>query len=161
MKEGDPQMDEKKELYNKKKEDPSLKLFVVLSKAYRSVSDQVANDIRKNGLNTTDFGVLELLYHQGEQPLQKIGDKILLASGSITYVVDKLEKKEFIQRVPSASDRRITYAAITKKGEDLLNEIFPAHWKQIESITSGLTEEEKAQAIQLLKKLGMYADQIK
>ncbi|WP_112179715.1 MULTISPECIES: MarR family winged helix-turn-helix transcriptional regulator [Paraliobacillus] len=154
-------MDEKKELYNKKKEDPSLKLFVVLSKAYRSVSDQVANDIRKNGLNTTDFGVLELLYHQGEQPLQKIGDKILLASGSITYVVDKLEKKEFIQRVPSASDRRITYAAITKKGEDLLNEIFPAHWKQIESITSGLTEEEKAQAIQLLKKLGMYADQIK
>lgn len=154
-------MDEKKELYHKKKEDPSLKLFVVLSKAYRSVSDQVANDIRKKGLNTTDFGVLELLYHQGDQPLQKIGDKILLASGSITYVVDKLEKKEFIQRVPSASDRRITYAAITEKGEDLLNEIFPAHWKQIESITSGLTEEEKVQAILLLKKLGMYADQIK
>lgn len=154
-------MDEKKELYHKKKEDPSLKLFVVLSKAYRSVSDQVANDIRKKGLNTTDFGVLELLYHQGDQPLQKIGDKILLASGSITYVVDKLEKKEFIQRVPSASDRRITYAAITEKGEELLNEIFPDHWKQIESITSGLTEEEKVQAILLLKKLGMYADQIK
>lgn len=154
-------MDKEKEMYRNKKEDPSLKLFVVLSKAYRSVADQVASDIRKKGLNTTDFGVLELLYHQGDQALQKIGDKILLASGSITYVVDKLEKKEYIRRVPSASDRRITYAAITEKGEALLNEIFPDHWKQIESITDGLTEEEKVQAIQLLKKLGIYADKMK
>ena len=123
-------MDKQKELYKKKKEDPSLKLFVVLSKAYRSVADQVAADIRKKGLNTTDFGVLELLYHQGDQTLQKIGDKILLASGSITYVVDKLEKKAYIKRVPSESDRRITYAAITEKGEALLNDIFPDHWKQ-------------------------------
>ncbi|GGM34245.1 HTH-type transcriptional regulator MhqR [Paraliobacillus quinghaiensis] len=154
-------MDKQKELYKKKKEDPSLKLFVVLSKAYRSVADQVAADIRKKGLNTTDFGVLELLYHQGDQTLQKIGDKILLASGSITYVVDKLEKKGYIERVPSESDRRITYASITEKGEVLLNDIFPDHWKQIESITNGLTEEEKVQAVQLLKKLGTYADQIK
>lgn len=154
-------MDEQKQLYHQKKQDPSLKLFVVLSKAYRSVSDQVAADIRGKGLNTTDFGVLELLYHQGDQPLQKIGDKILLASGSITYVVDKLQKKGYIKRVPSESDRRITYASITEKGESLLNDIFPGHWKQIESITDGLTEQEKLEAIHLLKKLGTYADQLK
>ncbi|CQR48279.1 HTH-type transcriptional regulator MhqR [Paraliobacillus sp. PM-2] len=154
-------MDEQKKLYQRKKQDPSLKLFVVLSKAYRSVSDQVADDIRKKGLNTTDFGVLELLYHQGNQSLQKIGDKILLASGSITYVVNKLESKGYINRIPDESDRRITYASITEKGEALLNDIFPAHWKQIETIMNGLTEEEKLQAIQLLKKLGTYADQLK
>ncbi|MDL4840139.1 MarR family winged helix-turn-helix transcriptional regulator [Aquibacillus rhizosphaerae] len=154
-------MDDKKQLYEQKKQDPSLKLFVILSKAYRSVVDQVAADIRNKGLNTTDFGVLELLYHQGDQPLQKIGDKILLASGSITYVVDKLEKKGFLKRVPSESDRRITYAAITEKGEELLNEIFPDHWKQIQAITNGLDKEEKEQAIQLLKKLGMYAENLK
>lgn len=154
-------MDEIKKLYHEKKQDPSLKLFVVLSKAYRSVADQVSQDIRGKGLNTTDFGVLELLYHQGDQPLQKIGDKILLASGSITYVVDKLEKKGYLLRVPSESDRRITYASITPKGEALLNDIFPEHWKQIEAITNGLTEVEKTEAVQLLKKLGMYADQLK
>ncbi|WP_018932016.1 MarR family winged helix-turn-helix transcriptional regulator [Gracilibacillus lacisalsi] len=151
-------MDQKRNEYLKKKQDPSLKLFVVLSKAYRAVADQVAKDIRSHGLNTTDFGVLELLYHQGEQPLQKIGDKILLASGSITYVVDKLEKKGLVKRTPCPSDRRITYASITEKGQQLLNDIFPEHWKQIEVITAGLDEEEKVEAIRLLKKLGMYAD---
>ncbi|GEN56625.1 HTH-type transcriptional regulator MhqR [Halolactibacillus alkaliphilus] len=152
-------MEQDKREYQKKKQDPSLKLFVVLSKAYRSVSDQVANDIRSKGLNTTDFGVLELLYHSGDQPLQKIGDKILLASGSITYVVDKLEKKGLMKRTQSEKDRRVTYASITEEGIALLNAIFPDHWKQIERITDGLTEEEKQQAITLLKKLGSYADE--
>ncbi len=153
-------MTQDKHEYEKKKQDPSLKLFVVLSKAYRAVSDQVANDIRSKGLNTTDFGVLELLYHSGDQPLQKIGDKILLASGSITYVVDKLEKKGLVKRTQSEKDRRVTYASITDAGVALLNEIFPDHWKQIEHITDGLTEDEKLQAITLLKKLGTFADQL-
>ncbi|KGP71902.1 MarR family winged helix-turn-helix transcriptional regulator [Pontibacillus yanchengensis] len=146
--------------YLQKKEDPSLKLFVVLSKAYRAISDRVEEDIRTQGLNPTEFGVLELLYHQGDQALQKIGDKILLASGSITYVVDKLEKKGLLERKPCPKDRRITYAAITEDGRKLLHEIFPDHWKQIEEITGGLTQEEKEQMIPLLKKLGVYADQM-
>ncbi|MGP4076069.1 MarR family winged helix-turn-helix transcriptional regulator [Halobacillus sp. K22] len=142
------------ESYYKKKQDPSLKLFVVLTKAQRSVADLVKDDIQSYGLNPTEFGVLELLYHQGEQPLQKIGEKILLASGSITYVVDKLEKKEYLERIPCPNDRRITFASITEKGREFLNDIFPDHWKQIERITGGLTDEEKVQAIELLKKLG-------
>ncbi|RCW73043.1 MarR family winged helix-turn-helix transcriptional regulator [Saliterribacillus persicus] len=151
-------MKEDKAHYMEKKQDPSLKLFVVLSKAYRSVYDQVAEDIRSHGLNTTDFAVLELLYHRGDQPLQKIGDRILLASGSITYVVDKLEKKGLIKRTPCPTDRRITYASLTEEGSNLLHNIFPEHWKQIESITDGLTEEEKKEAVELLKKLGTFAD---
>lgn len=144
--------------YQVKKQDPSLKLFVVLSKAYRSITDRVEADIRKKGLNPTEFGVLELLFHQGDQPLQKIGDKILLASGSITYVVDKLEQKEYLTRVPCQEDRRVTFASITDKGRDLLESIFPDHWKQIEKITAGLSADEKEAAIELLKKLGTYAE---
>lgn len=149
------------EQYNEKKQDPSLKLFVVLTKAQRAIADLVKDDIKRYGLNPTEFGVMELLYHQGDQPLQKIGEKILLASGSITYVVDKLEKKEYLKRIPCPKDRRITYASITEKGKDLLHGIFPDHWEQIKQITAGLTEEEKIEAAELLKKLGKYADQQK
>jgi MarR family 2-MHQ and catechol resistance regulon transcriptional repressor len=145
------------EQYIEKKQDPSLKLFVVLSKAYRSITDQVEADIRKKGLNPTEFGVLELLFHRGDQPLQKIGEKILLASGSITYVVDKLEEKKCLERKPCPQDRRITYASITEKGIELLNDIFPEHWNKIEEITNGLDKEEKETAIKLLKKLGLFA----
>ncbi|TCT20373.1 MarR family transcriptional regulator [Melghiribacillus thermohalophilus] len=147
--------------YQKKKRDPSLKLFVVLSKAYRTVIDLSNENILKHGLNPTEFAVLELLYHQGDQPLQKIGERILLASGSITYVVDKLEQKGYLERKPCPNDRRVIYGSISEKGRELLNKIFPEHWSRIEHITGGLSDQEKEQAIELLKKLGLYASQFK
>ncbi|WP_027964877.1 MarR family winged helix-turn-helix transcriptional regulator [Halalkalibacillus halophilus] len=150
-------MDEQE--YQARKEDPSLKLFVVLTKASKTISDLVQHDMTNYGLNPTEFALLELLYHRGEQPLQKIGERILLTSGSITYVVNNLEKKGFLTRNPSDTDRRVTYAEITSKGRELLNKIFPEHWKAIERILSGLDEEEKIQAIELIKKLGIHAEQ--
>ncbi|MGE8206686.1 MarR family winged helix-turn-helix transcriptional regulator [Heyndrickxia sp. NPDC080065] len=133
----------------------SLKLFIVLSRAYRAVNEYTNDFIQKNGLNPTEFAVLELLYHKGDQPLQQIGDKILLASGSITYVVDKLEKKEFIARVACADDRRVTFAHITEKGKQFIESIFPEHQNRINQVMSVLSSEEKEAAILSLKKVGL------
>lgn len=132
----------------------SLKLFIVLSRAYRAVSDQVNKSIHSFGVNPTEFAVLELLYHKGDQPLQQIGEKILLASGSITYVIDKLEKKGLIVRKACEKDRRVTYASITEKGTAFIEDVFPKHEQTIHETLAGLTAEEKEQAIALLKKLG-------
>ena len=43
--------------------DASLELWVVLSRAYNWVNAHVVRDIRCYGLNPTEFGVLEALYH--------------------------------------------------------------------------------------------------
>ena len=103
----------------------SLKLFIVLSRAEMAINEETQKFFRKNGLNPTDFAVLELLYHKGRQPLQRIGSKILLASGSITYVVDKLEKRGLVNRINCPEDRRITYAEISEQGKTLMDNIFP------------------------------------
>ncbi|RLQ97099.1 MarR family winged helix-turn-helix transcriptional regulator [Falsibacillus albus] len=132
----------------------SLKLFIVLSRAYKAINENVGHFISENGLNPTEFAVLELLYHKGDQPLQQIGGKILLASGSITYVVDKLEKKDYLQRVACPNDRRVTYAQITGKGREFIESIFPEHEQRIDELLSVLSEKEKNEAIHLLKKLG-------
>ncbi|MEW9108912.1 MarR family winged helix-turn-helix transcriptional regulator [Cytobacillus gottheilii] len=133
----------------------SLKLFIVLSRAYRSINEQVNKRIQTYGLNPTEFAVLELLYHKGDQPLQQIGGKILLASGSITYVVDKLEQKDYLRRVACPNDRRVTFAQITEKGKEFIESIFPEHEQKIHEIMSVLSEEEKESAIELLKRVGL------
>src|SRR3954470_816709 len=109
----------------------SLKLFIVLSRAYRAVNEHVNKRIQRYGLNPTEFAVLELLYHKGDQPMQQIGGKILLASGSITYVVDKLEQKGMLKRIACPTDRRVTYAQITEEGKKFIQDIFPEHAQQI------------------------------
>lgn len=139
----------------------SLKLLIVLSRANRAVMDRVTEDIRSHGLNPTEFAVLELLYHKGDQPIQHIGRKVLLASGSITYVVDKLEGKKLLERKACSKDRRVTHAVITEKGKELMDEIFPRHEKAVDEIFGGLDPKEKVTMITLLKKLGFYAEELR
>lgn len=143
----------------KLEEQLSLKLFIVLSRSLQAIKKRVEEDIKNYGLNPTEFSVLELLYHKGDQPIQKIGDKILISSSSITYVVDKLEKKNLIQRKPCAKDRRKTFAAITPEGNQLMQEIFPQHTQAIHEIFGGLNDLEKEKMIDQLKKLGYYAQE--
>lgn len=143
---------------NEEQINQSLKLFIVLSRAYRALNEEVNKVIQQNGLNPTEFAVLELLYHKGDQPLQQIGGKILLASGSITYVVDKLEQKGLLRRVGCPKDRRVTYAQITDDGKKLIEEIFPEHSQRIHELTQVLEVEEKETAIELLKKLGISVE---
>lgn len=133
----------------------SLKLFIVLSRAHKAISEATNQFIQKNGLNPTEFAVLELLYHKGRQPLQQIGTKILLASGSITYVVDKLEKRGFLARVSCPTDRRVTYAEITEPGSEFMDKLFPEHEQKLHELLGALSAEEKQTAIELLKKLGL------
>src|SRR6266700_2280702 len=110
----------------------SLELFVVLSRAYNWVNAHAIRDIRCHGLNPTEFGILELLYHKGPLPLQQIGEKVLISSGHITYAIDKLEQKQLLERQPSPRDRRVIFAALTTQGCALLAAIFPQHAEAIQ-----------------------------
>ncbi|WP_019377244.1 MarR family winged helix-turn-helix transcriptional regulator [Virgibacillus halodenitrificans] len=138
-------------------EELSLKAFVVLTRALQSIRVRAEEDIKSFDLNPTEFAVLELIYNKGDQPIQKIGEKVLIASSSITYVVDKLEKKSLIKRNPCPKDRRVTYAAITPSGTALMNEIFPKHSNAIKEIFGGLDIKEKEELIEQVKKLGLHA----
>jgi MarR family 2-MHQ and catechol resistance regulon transcriptional repressor len=137
----------------------SLNLYVVLSRASQWVNAHADKDIKSYGLNRTEFGVLELLYHKGAQPIQQIGGKVLMSSGNITYVVDKLEQKGVVKRKASTADRRLIYAEITQVGRAFIEEVFPKHAEVVHQALGGLTDEEKRLAAQLLKKLGKFAQE--
>ncbi|MCX7781452.1 MAG: MarR family transcriptional regulator [Negativicutes bacterium] len=132
-----------------------LRFFRVFSRAYRAVAEADERNIRGYGLQITEFAVLELLYHKGPQPLQEIGAKILITSGSITYVVNKLEKRGLVVRQASHNDRRVTYAVLSEAGRALMAEIFPRHARNIAKLLASLSAAEKEQGIRILKKLGL------
>ncbi len=139
--------------------DHSLELFTVLSRAHNWVHAHATRDIRRYGLNPTEFGILELLYHKGPLPLQQIGEKILISSGNITYCINKLAGKQLLTRKPASTDRRVAFAELTPRGRRLLDEIFPQHEQALRRAMAGLNAEEQAQAICLLKKLGLAAQE--
>lgn len=136
----------------------SLKLLTVLSKAYRALMDRAVKDMKQHGLSASEFMILEVLYHKGSIPLQQIGGKILITSGSMTYNIDKLEGRGLLKRIPSEADRRVILADLTEAGRALFDEIFPKHAAFVDSLMPGLTAEEKRKLIEQLKILGKSAE---
>ena len=134
----------------------ALRLYMVLTRTYKTLLDKDQRNIRSYGFNASEFGVLELLYNKGPHPIQQIGDKILITSGTMTYVIDKLEKKGLLIRRPCDKDRRIVYAELTEAGRERMSEILPDHYNAIGESLQGLTHIEKELAIALLKKISFY-----
>jgi MarR family transcriptional regulator, 2-MHQ and catechol-resistance regulon repressor len=135
----------------------ALKLWVVLAKCFNSVADLDRKSIARFGLIPSEFAVLESLYHKGPIKLSEIGKHLLLTSGSVTYVVDKLEKQGLVKRVDCPEDRRAIFAHLTDEGRERIEQIFPAHAECLRETLSGLSPEEQEIATVLLRKLGFGA----
>lgn len=137
----------------------ALKLWVVLSRAHAAVAAHSQADIARHGLTPAEFGVLEALHHKGPLLLGEVQKKILVTSGGVTYLVDRLAARGLVERRRCDRDRRAYYAALTPEGEALIREIFPAHAQAVRHALAGLDEQEKDAAIRLLRTLGRHAAQ--
>lgn len=137
-----------------------LKLFRTWLKATKTLYDNVTKDITSHGLTIENFMVLELLYNKGPQYIQSISEKLMIPSGSITYVVNKLEKKELAKREINDENKRYCKVVLTKKGEDLFNEIFPKHVEMIVQNLEVLDDNQKEQLTALLKTVGLAANEL-
>lgn len=134
-----------------------LKAVTIILRASQSIQEVIRKDAANYGLNPTEFSVMELLYHKGELPIQLIGKKVLISSGSITYVVDKLEEKKYVRRQGCPEDRRVIYAVLTSEGKALMDDIFPRHVMKIGQVFDDLDSDELYQTIDLLKRVGYKA----
>lgn len=137
-----------------------LRLFRVWMKASKAVVENIRKDIESHKINNENFMILELLYSKGPHPVQKISEILSIPSGSITYVVDKLEKKGLAERQPNPNDRRASNVVLTEEGKALFDEIFPKHVATISQNLSFISNDEKEQLIDLLKRIGMGAQNL-
>jgi MarR family transcriptional regulator, 2-MHQ and catechol-resistance regulon repressor len=133
-------------------------VFLVLWKALHAVEAYAVRSIAELEIGATDFAVLEALLHKGPLPVNEIGRKVLLTSGSITTAVDRLETKGLVERRAHGRDRRARIVHLTKQGRRLITRAYAQHAADIERLAAAsLTKAERATLIRLLKKFGYAA----
>jgi len=136
-----------------------IHVWLVLMKAHKALSAISSADIARSGLCLTDFEILELLLNKGPMPVNTVGDRVFLTSGSSTAAVDRLEKRGLVRRESDASDRRSRIVHLTSAGRNLISGVFAEHAKVMEQTAHALTSTERATLVSLLKKLGKTANQ--
>ena len=81
-----------------------------------------------------------------------------MTSGSITVVVDRLEKRELVERRAHGTDRRARVVHLTREGKKLITRAYAQHAADLDRLASAsLTTTERATLIRLLKKIGYQA----
>jgi MarR family 2-MHQ and catechol resistance regulon transcriptional repressor len=133
-------------------------LWLIFMKSYRALRELDARSISASGLGLSDFAVLEMLLHKGPLPVNTIGRKIMLTSGSITTAIDRLEKKRFVRRQACPNDRRVTFVQLTPTGRKLIEKIFQVHAAHLEKAFEQLSATERAALGTLLKKIGKHSE---
>jgi MarR family 2-MHQ and catechol resistance regulon transcriptional repressor len=133
------------------------RLWIVLSRCYRAVSQIAERSIGEAGLGLSDFTALEALLNKGPLTITEIQAKVLLATGSMTAAVDRLERKGLLLRKATPSDRRARVLELTPEGKRVVEAAFGRHAVELEAAMAILNGTEKLQLYGLLKKLGLFA----
>jgi MarR family 2-MHQ and catechol resistance regulon transcriptional repressor len=134
-------------------------LWWVMSRSHHALRLLAEQSITNAGLCLTDFAALEALLHKGPLTISAIQDKVLLASGSMTAAIDRLETRGLVVRKPTTSDRRARIVQLTEEGRRVAAAYFKKHARDLEDLMSVLSAKQKQQVYASLKKLGLLAAQ--
>src|SRR5438132_11359003 len=132
-------------------------LWLVLMKAHRTLERLATRSIELSEVGLSDFAVMEMLLHKGPQPVNEIGRRVELTSGAITTAVDRLESRGLVTREADPGDRRARIVRLTAAGQEHAARIFAGHKAVMDVAAGGLSKNERATLIALLKKLGSSA----
>lgn len=132
-------------------------VWLVLWKAARAVEQNAINSVSGLKLGLSDFAVLEMLLHKGAQPVNVIGKKVLLTSGSITAAIDRLESRKLVYRTSHPEDKRARLVQLTDKGKRVIENAFRQHELDMEQTMAILTPDDRIELTRLLKKVGIFA----
>ncbi|NNM80391.1 MAG: MarR family transcriptional regulator [Gallionella sp.] len=119
-----------------------LPLLRELSDTFHAFGMYSAAHIRGIGLTPPQFDIVATLGNtQGMSP-KELGEKTLITKGTLTGVVDRLIEKGLVSRTPSTSDGRCMTIKLTKRGERLFGEVFPAHLAHLQPVFGQLKTSE-------------------
>jgi MarR family 2-MHQ and catechol resistance regulon transcriptional repressor len=134
---------------------PSVELVLNFVYTYDQLHQTVSRYMAEYGLSKSSLNILMLLRHGSDEGMQlhDLGELLLVSRANITGLMDHLEDKGYVKRLVDPQDRRARHARITPKGEALLDEFMPVHYRNLKDLLHDLSGEERETLVGLLKKV--------
>ena len=121
---------------------PFLPILRELARCYQAFETCSASHIRGTGLTPSQFDILATLGNTSGMTPKELGEKTLITKSTLTGVVDRLEAKKLVKRIPSEHDGRSQIVQLTKKGEAMFDKVFPAHLTHLGQIFANFNTED-------------------
>ena len=103
---------------------PAMRELVRTYQAFAAYSEA---HFRQFILTSSQFDVVATLGNTNGMSMSDIGEKTLITKGTLTGVIDRLIKKDLVMRENPPGDRRSVVVSLTDKGQQVFEQVFPAH----------------------------------
>ncbi|RZN81418.1 MAG: MarR family transcriptional regulator [Winogradskyella sp.] len=114
--------------------------------------------LKDSGIHYTDLDVLATIRRSG-QPYEltpkALMQSVLITSGAMTALLDRLTKLELIYRSPDERDGRIKKAVLTEKGKKVIDAAIIVRFNEAKESINCLSQTEYRLLSKLLKKLSV------
>ena len=133
--------------------DQFIRTLRSLAECYQAFEAYSGEHVRKLGLTIAQFDIVATLGNTPGMTCKDLGEKTLIAKGTLTGVLDRLEARGLIRRTASDADRRQVFVVLTPQGVRTFERAFPAHIGHLKPAFTVLSPLELEQAAELLHKL--------
>lgn len=125
-----------------------------LLRAEASVRRRLSADLEREGISATGFSVLVILTTAGgELELRVLRARLRTSKANATEVVTTLEGRGLVDRRRLPRDRRAASVAVTARGAEIVDRLFPEHSERVARAFAVLDEAEKRSLASLCRKL--------
>lgn len=135
------------------------KLLVEVYNDISRIEEQALKKSRLNDLSTTEMHTIEVVGMYGSKTMSEIASQLDITTGTLTPMVDKLIKKNYLERKRSETDRRLVYVNLTRKGRLAYRIHQKFHTDMIKQVVTGFTAQEELVLVNGLDKLNSHLKQ--
>lgn len=135
------------------------KLLVEVYNDISRIEEQALKKSRLNDLSTTEMHTIEVIGMYGSKTMSEIASQLDITTGTLTPMVDKLIKKNYLERKRSETDRRLVYVNLTRKGRLAYRIHQKFHTDMIKQVVTGFTAQEEIVLVNGLDKLNSHLKQ--
>ena len=143
------------EQFNHQTKQPSSPIEEKLSDLVREHTSAVlrhaAATAKRMGLEASELAALEHLQAAGPMTQKHLGERLSMSPGAVTAMIDRLERRGYVERIPNPEDRRSALVNITKAGvEESLRHLWP-YIVDMKGVEESFSEEERAVVARFLR----------
>ncbi|WP_042266051.1 MarR family winged helix-turn-helix transcriptional regulator [Paraburkholderia heleia] len=130
--------------------EPSLGYF--LSTARNVLAGRMDRAVAPLGLTSSQIGVILLLWFERASTPNEMSRALSYDTGSMTRMLDRLEKKGFLERQRSQADRRVVELALTDQGRTAAQQLPGLIAAEMSEQLRGFSSEEVVMLVHLLQR---------
>ena len=119
-----------------------MPLVRALIECAQSFERRSGTHIRALELTPAQFDIIATLGNTNGMTCKELGEKTLITKGTMTGVLNRLEKKGLLSRDQSLEDGRSWITRLTRKGQALFEDVFPRHLAHLDPLFASFSDSE-------------------